>query len=313
MHQSAPAPKLSVLLVNWNGLADTRHCLRSIEAQSFRDFETILADNGSTDGSTSAIPKEFPWVTFLPLGRNTGFATANNEAAKKAKGALLFVVNTDTEFPENLFATLIEAAKRYPAYDIFSPLMLCFDERNLVDCKGMRFCPYLAGRMIGQGETFDEAEKPFDIFGATGGAMLLRREVYEKIALFDDVFFFNNEDVDFALRAFDAGYKTLYLPSAQVFHKRSPNERRMPDRVLYFVQRNLLLAALKNIPWPLWLTHGALFGAYNAYQAMKWKDWEKAKIVFQAKLDAMKLLKETKRTPMNPLKLYKALGKTKLS
>jgi len=305
--------KFSLLLVSWNALEDTRHCLNSLKRQSFTDFETILVDNASKDGSADMVKKEFPFVKLIAMDTNTGFASANNIAAQKATGDLLFIVNTDTEFPVDLLAQLNEAQKRYMQYDIFSCQMIQFNNRNKTDCKGMCFHHSLRAEMIGTNEDVDPNEQPFDVFGATGGAMLIRRSVYQKIGLFDDDFFFNNEDVDFVLRAFAEGFKTLYLPQAKVYHKRSPNEQKIPDTVLYYIQRNLFYASLKNMPLSMWITNGPLHFAYNSYQFLKWLTKGKASIVLKAKKDALRMFLQKGASPIKSKKLRSILGKTKLS
>lgn len=305
--------RFSILLVSWNAKEDTRHCLSSLQKQSFKDFEAILVDNASKDNSAEMVKQEFPFVNCIAMDTNTGFASANNIAAQKAKGELLFIVNTDTEFPEDLLETLDGAARQYADYDIFSCHMIQFYNRNKTDCKGMCFHHSLRGEMIGTNEDVNDKEEPFEVFGATGGAMLIRREVYQRIGLFDDDFFFNNEDVDFVLRAFDEGFRTMYLPKAKVFHKRSPNEKKIPDLVLYYIQRNLFYTILKNMPLKMWLTNGPLHLAYNVYQVLKWAQKGKASIVLKAKKDAIRMVLEKGTTPLKSNRLKSALGKKYLS
>jgi len=296
--------RFSVLLVSWNGRRDTRRCLASLREQGFQDFETILVDNGSSDGTVEMVRSEFPFVTLLALNENTGFAAANNIAARQAKAELLFVVNTDTELPSDLLETLDRRTRQYPEFDIFSCQMISLFCRDRVDCKGMIYRKTLRACMIDVGKPVDPFEKPNEIFGATGGAMLLRRNVYERIGLFDERFFVNNEDVDFALRAAGAGFRTLYLPDARVFHRRSPNEARLPDLMLYYIQRNFELAAYKNLSLSTWLRFGLGHLAYNAYQIAKWAPKGKGGIVLKAKLDALKMMPSLKREPVSEERLF---------
>ncbi len=303
---------ISLLLINWNLKDDVAHCLRSLEKQSFRDFEAILVDNGSVDGSADMVEQDFPWVKLVRLPENTGFCHANNVAAEHSSGELLYIVNTDTEFDPLMLAVLADAAERYSDYDIFSPQMINFFNRRKVDCKGMAYLKSLRGKMIDVGKAVDPNEKPYEIFCATGGALMMRRRVYETVGLYDESFFVNNEDTDWAVRAVGAGYRTLYLPDARVFHKRSPTEKKLPDFMLYHIQRNYELAALKNIPWQLWLLHGARHAAYSAYQFGKWALRGKADVLLDAKLDAVKILLEDGRNPTSFKNLKPRLGKIRL-
>ncbi len=304
---------ISLLLINWNLKDDLDHCLKSLHEQEYRDFEAILVDNGSSDGSPEMVAEKYPWVKLIALEENTGFCHANNVAAQAAVGDLLYVVNTDTEFPPDMLSQLAKAAEKYLDYHIFSPQMINFFDRRMVDCKGMAYLKSLRGYMLDVGKQVDPHEEPFEIFCGTGGAIMMRREVYETIGLYDESFFINNEDTDFAVRARGAGFRALYLPQVRVFHKRSPTEKKLPDFMLYHIQRNYELAALKNIPWPLWLVHGPRHIAYSTYQLSKWAAKGKAKLVWKAKKDALKIVLKDGRRPVPVDMLWPLLGKKKVN
>lgn len=304
--------RISVLLINWNGLEYLKTCLEALAAQGHGDFEIILADNGSEDGSQDFVREQHPKVKLIELGENTGLAKANNVAAEHASGELLFVVNTDTDFEPDLLETLEFYASENPEYDIFSPQMICFSDRSIVDCKGMRFHRTLRAQMIGMGEPVEPEEDAYEIFGATGGAMLIRRRVYDQIGLFDAEIFFNNEDVDFSLRAFGSGFRTLYAPRARVYHHRSPYEKRMPDTVLYYIQRNIELAAYKNVPLSIWLKYGPLHLAFNAYHLLKCLKRGKGRVFLKAKWDALKMTPKLDRKPLDAARMEEIFGKVKL-
>ncbi len=303
---------ISVLLTCWNGKDDARHCLSSLAAQRFRDFETIFVDDGSEDGSADMVREQFPEVHLIARPEHRGFAAVNNLAASQAKGDLLFLVNTDTELPPDLLEILNDATERHPEFDVFSPQMINFFDRDTVDCKGMEFHKSLRARIIDQGRPVDPGEAPYEVFGATGGAMLLRREVYETLGLFDDVFYANNEDVDFVLRVRGAGFRTLYLPRAVVYHKRSVTEKRIPDKVLYLIQRNLVLAGYKNVPASLYLRYGHRHLLYNLYHLAKWSLKGKGRVVLKAKWDALKMARQVRRRPVSSRRLRSVLGNGKL-
>ncbi len=305
-------PRISVCLVSWNGWDDLDRCLSSVETQTLAPFEVLLSDNDSKDDTPKRVREHYPWVLLEALEENVGFAEGTNRAATRATGDWLFVVNTDTEWASNLIEVLIQATETYRNYPIISCQMRSMADRHTIDCKGMRFLPSLRGQMVGPGQMVDPNEEPYPIFGATGGAMLVRKDVVDEIGLYDSAFFFNNEDVDFALRALSAGYRTLYLPQAVVYHRRSPNEARIPEKVLYYIQRNMELAVFKNIPWPVWLALGPLHLAYNGYQLGKWSARGMGGVVLKAKVDAIKMMPKLARNPISTKKLLKSLGRFRL-
>lgn len=303
-------PTLSVLLSSYNNREDVRGCLDDLRAQTWRDFEIILADNDSTDGTVEMVEREDPDVILLRLGTNAGFAVANNRALAASAGRLILLINTDTRFGPNLLQVLVEAAERHPDFGLFSPRMLSMADPNRVDCLGMDFLPTLTARMIGSGRAAAAGEAPYEIFGPTGGAMLARREVLERIGLYDEAFFINNEDVDFALRAFGAEVRTLHLPAATLLHRRSPNERRAPDFFLYYIQRNMELAAYKNVPGSLWLLFGSVHAVYNLFQFARWAPRGKTGIWLRAKIDAARMARGLTRRPVSARRLLGAMAQS---
>src|SRR6185437_3251796 len=110
---TARAPQFSVLIVNWNGRHFLDDCLGALRQQSCRDFETILVDNGSTDGSLEHLARAFPEVRVVALGENRGFQAANAEGLLHSCGEVIVLLNNDTEAAPNWLAALAQAASRY--------------------------------------------------------------------------------------------------------------------------------------------------------------------------------------------------------
>ena len=91
-------PLISIILLNWNGKKITEECLKSIKKQSFKDYEVVLIDNGSTDGSSSYLKKKFPFVNLVQNKKNLGYAEGNNRGVERAKGNHLLILNKDIVF-----------------------------------------------------------------------------------------------------------------------------------------------------------------------------------------------------------------------
>ena len=101
-------PVVSIIIVNWNGLDHLPNCLDSITAQTFRDFEVVLVDNGSEDGSLSFVREHYPWVKVIPLPENTGFASGNNHGFENSQGDYIVTLNNDTRVEPNWLEILVK-------------------------------------------------------------------------------------------------------------------------------------------------------------------------------------------------------------
>ena len=126
-------PEISVIVVNWNGKHFLETCLTALRRQTFRDFETILVDNGSEDGSAEYVRSGFPEVRLIALDRNLGFTGGNIAGYEQACGELIVLLNNDTEVDPRWLEEIHKARRDYPAAGSFASKMLYFDERNRID------------------------------------------------------------------------------------------------------------------------------------------------------------------------------------
>jgi GT2 family glycosyltransferase len=246
------APRLTVVVPNWNGERFLSTCLGSLRCQSFEDFETVLVDNGSTDASVSFVSRNFPEVRILPLGENGGFSVAVNAGIKASRAEYVALLNNDTEVDTDWLEALVRAADAYPGAGSFASKLVNFDDRHILDGAGdvlrRSGLPYRLGHGEPDRGQYDEASL---VFGACAGGALYRRSMLDEIGLFDEDFFANCEDGDLSFRAQLAGYRCLYVPESVVFHmgsatfgKRSPTATRLGTR-------NSLCMLVKNLPAPL--------------------------------------------------------------
>jgi GT2 family glycosyltransferase len=246
------APRLTVVVPNWNGERFLSTCLSSLRRQSFEDFETVLVDNGSTDASVAFVGRNFPEVRVLPLGENTGFSVAVNAGIKASRAEYVALLNNDTEVESDWLEALVRAADSYPGAGSFASKLVDFDDRRILDGAGdvlrRSGLPYRLGHGELDRGQYDEASL---VFGACAGGALYRRSMLDEIGLFDEDFFANCEDGDLSFRAQLAGYRCLYVPESVVYHmgsatfgKRSPTATRLGTR-------NSLCMLVKNLPAPL--------------------------------------------------------------
>jgi len=246
------APRLTVVIPNWNGEGFLSACLSSLRLQSFGDFETMLVDNGSTDASVAFVNRNFPEVRVLPLVENGGFSVAVNAGIKASRAEYVALLNNDTEVDPDWLEALVRAADSYPGAGSFASKLVDFDDRHILDGAGdvlrRSGLPYRLGHGEPDRGQYDEAAL---VFGACAGGALYRRSMLDEIGLFDEDFFANCEDGDLSFRAQLAGYRCLYVPGSVVYHmgsatfgKRSPTATRLGTR-------NSLCMLVKNLPAPL--------------------------------------------------------------
>jgi hypothetical protein len=242
-------PETSVIILNWNGKEFLEDCLCAMRRQTFRDFETILVDNGSTDGSVEYVRTQFSEVKLLALPANLGFTGGNIAGYAQASGNLIVLLNNDTEPHRNWLEEIHRASQTNPDAGSFASKMMYFDERDRVENCG--FDLGIAGATIdlGRGE-FDGPEwaQPRKVFGGCGGAVAYRRKMLIEIGFLDPDFFMTYEDADLSFRAQLRGYECVYVPGAIVYHRYRATNRKTPSRQVFYSQRNIEFVYLKNMP-----------------------------------------------------------------
>lgn len=245
-------PEMSVIVVNWNGKHFLEVCLGALRRQRYRDFETILVDNGSTDGSVEYVRAEFPEVNVVSLSENCGFTGGNIRGYEKAQGELIVLLNNDTEAHPGWLERISEASRDYPEAGSFASKMLLFDERRRIDLCGFALTVAGTSTALGRGELNGPRwSQPRKVFGACAGAAAYRRSMLEDIGFFDPDLFMIYEDMDLSFRAQLRGYECVFVPGAIVYHHLSATSGKYPARKAYFSQRNIEFAYLKNMPLEL--------------------------------------------------------------
>jgi GT2 family glycosyltransferase len=243
--------KVSVIILTWNGLAYLTECLESLAAQSYRDFETILVDNGSTDGSAEYVRGAYPWVRLLELPENVGFAEGNNRGLALVQGSYIVMLNNDTKAAPEFLAELIRVAESDARIGMVAAKMRNYYQPEWIDAVGLKIGTNGLGYNIGIGETDSRQYDDAVIFGPCGGAALYRREMLAEIGFFDSDFFAYYEDFDLAWRARLVGWKALAAPRALVYHVHSATGGEMSRFKTYYTHRNKWYVIIKN--WPLGL------------------------------------------------------------
>ncbi|WP_257092835.1 glycosyltransferase family 2 protein [Methyloversatilis sp. XJ19-13] len=246
---------VAVVVLNWNGKADTLACLASLRLVSPATPRIIVVDNGSVDDSVLAIRQAFPNVDLLPTGENLGFAEGNNVGIRHARSlgaSHVLLLNNDTEVAPDLIEQLLAAHARHPQAGIIGPKTYYHADPKRIWWAGGRWDE--AGQcfaQIGDGE-IDQGQRDHEVATEfiVGSAMFVPSEVLEQVGLLDSRYFLNYEEIDLCTRVQRAGYSLVYAPQARIWHKVSASfgAEESPLKV-YYTFRNRLLWARENLTW----------------------------------------------------------------
>lgn len=243
--------KVSVIIPAWNGYRHLPACLDALLTQGHPDFEIIVVDNASTDGSADFVAEQYPWVKLIRNRRNLGFAGGCNVGLRAAQGDVLVLLNQDVVVRPGWLRALIDALADEQV-GIAGAKLLAPDGRTVLHGGAYLEWPLILGRHIGQGE-IDEGQHNAvtDIDYVTGASLAVKRAVLDRIGLLDERFypaFF--EDIDFCWRARQAGWRVRYEPRAVALHDEASSTcHHWPSRH-YYHYRNRLLFLFKHFTLP---------------------------------------------------------------
>lgn len=248
--------KVSVIIPTWNGRQFLQNCLDSLLRQTYQDFETILVDNGSSDGTAPYVREHYPWVKLVVLTENIGFSGGNNRGLQECSGEHIVTLNNDTRTAPDFLAELVKAVEADTTIGMVAAKMLNFHQKGRIDSIGINATTSGMGQNIGVGEQDTEQhDTPVEPFGACAGAALYRRKMLDETGFFDEDFFAYYEDLDLAWRGRLSGWRAVKAPGAVVQHIHSATGGRMSTFTVYHVHRNKWYVLLKNWPMPLILKH----------------------------------------------------------
>ena len=247
-------PKVSVIILNWNGRKYIRSCLGSLLETKYPILELIVVDNASTDRSQEIVEREYPQVILIKNRKNLGFCMGNNVGIRKATGDLIILLNNDTIVDKNWVIEILKEAND-PKVGVIGCKLL-FPLGKIMHSWGCKekFLGYW--ERIGAGcaieEHSDESGREVDY--VSGAALAIKREVIEKVGLLDPRFYAYAEEVDWCYRAKRAGYKVV-VSNAVVYHYGSASWYRFPLKQFYLTYRNKVLFVGKNYPKTALLTY----------------------------------------------------------
>jgi GT2 family glycosyltransferase len=298
-------PSISVVIVSWNGRADLEACLRSLEKQTDRDFETIVVDNGSTDGTLEMLAGAFGWARVVATGENLGFAEGCNVGIESSRSQWIATLNPDTAADARWVETLrAQAQKAAPDVGMLQCKLVLRDDPGRTNSTGV----LLFTNGSAEDRDFDRPARRDDtveeVFCATAGAALYRRAMLDRIALstgiFDRTFFMYYEDVDLGWRARVAGWSALYVPDAVVVHAfQASSRKRETHFISMHLKRNRMRMILKNGSWGFAI-RTLPKTVYDLGEALLWEGFKGAWGIVRAAQGGLRGRREVARIAMAP-------------
>jgi GT2 family glycosyltransferase len=236
-----------VIIVNYNCGDALKRCLRSLLNNGCPDYELIVVDSASTDGSAKDVERGFPGVRLIRSATNLGFGQCANLGAQVATGAFLAFLNPDTVVAPGWLEALIAPLEADSRFGQTTAQILLLDDPKRINACGNDI--HYTGLTLCRGTGMDCATlaDPVEVDAVSGAAFAMRRDLFKVLGGFDGTFFLYMEDTDLSWRARLAGYRCLYVPASVVYHEYS---LRFGPKKTFYQERNRYVMLLKALRWP---------------------------------------------------------------
>lgn len=244
--------KVAVIVLNYKLKEQTISCINSVKKSDYKNIDLIVVDNNSGDRIGEEI-KKLLGIEFIQNNENLGYTGGNNigiKLALKKAADFIFILNPDTKVEKDTISHLASFLSNHPEVGIVCPKIYFSDTKKIWYAGGIFDMQNVLGAHRGINEKdVGQYNEPSASDYATGAAMLVKREVFEKIGFFDERFFLYYEDADFSIRAKKNGFKISYVPNAVIFHKNAQTTGLGSPLQDYYITRNRLLLAHKFLPF----------------------------------------------------------------
>lgn len=253
-------PKVIIIVLTWNRLSDTMECLESVKKLAYPNYEIMVIDNGSTDGSAEAIATRHPEITLIKNESNLGYAAGNNRGIEKALRMgcdYVFLLNNDTTIDAACLDELVNSAESDSRIGAAGPKIYLHQKPSLIWYAGGDIC-FREAISVTRGWFMRDRpsyNRPGEVSFITGCAMLVKRNAIEKVGSLDPEYGSYLEDTDWCWRMSQKGFKLVYVPAAKVYHKVSQSFGSTPynEKSMYLMARNAVLFVKKYGSFFHWL------------------------------------------------------------
>ena len=241
--------KVSIITVNYNQSGATCEMLESLYACNYPELEVFVVDNASPFDHPEIIKEKFPSVEFIQSKVNLGFAGGNNLALSQATGDYIYLINNDTIIPVGNIERLVEALDSNPTIGVVSPKIRFHSSPQTIQFAGYTDMSRYTFRnkCIGYGEQDNgQYDTMRDTAFAHGAAMMLKREVLDRVGVMNEEYFLYYEETDWSARIRKAGYRIVYVPDTYILHKESLATGKISPLQTYYLNRNRTLFIRRN-------------------------------------------------------------------
>ncbi|MGZ4891639.1 MAG: glycosyltransferase family 2 protein [Halobacteriota archaeon] len=243
-YDNSAEPKVVIVIVNWNGKHLTVECLHSLLKIDYSNYEVLLVDNGSTDGSQECFRDRFPEIELLENGENLGFAEGCNVGIRRAMechGDYVLLLNNDTVTHERFLSELVRVAECDSKIGFVGPKVYYYNyhgRRDIIWCAGGRLNLWIGKALIiGEGEKdTGQYEDTKVVDWVPGACLLVRSDVVQRVGLLDSTYFAYSEELDWCVRGYRAGYASVFVPRAMIWHIAAASSG--AARYWYYLTRN---------------------------------------------------------------------------
>ena len=246
-------PLISIITLNYNQPAITCEFLESSRKLNYSNYEILVCDMASELDPTALINAgDYPNTKILRSNKNLGFAGGNNWGMRQAKGDFIFIVNNDTEVTPDLLHSLLQPFYTDATIGVTSPKIKFFYQPSIIQYAGFKPMNHFTGRAFTVGEMETDKgqyDTPGETSGAHGCAMMVKREVIEKVGMFPERFFLYYEEWDWSARIRKAGYRIWYTANATIYHKESMSVGKKNPMKVFYHTRNRILYMRRNTKW----------------------------------------------------------------
>lgn len=252
-------PQVTIVILNFNGIKDSRKCLKSLLKTKYPNLKILVVDNGSSINEAEILKKEFvnKRIRFIRLSKNLGFSGGNNRVISKIKSKYIALLNNDTIVSPTWLSPLIEIMEKDKLIAVAQPKILWAKNKKYFDYAGAcgGFIDVF-GHVFTKGRIFNTIERDkrqynfiSDIFWASGAAMVIKKNIFNKVGYFDERFFNYMEEIDLCYRIQQIGYKIVYQPNSYIYHQVASTAAKKVFKKRFWEHRNNLLLMLKNYPF----------------------------------------------------------------